>query len=229
MKEPVRLLTGGSADVQDLLRSAAADVPMRVQLDQLGARLAPTVAAPATGGLLPWLLAGSALLGGAGVVVLARDRQEPPTTTARVVDTQPAPRPSPPEVAPPIVATVSPDPVPAPAHVPTTKRAEPPAKPVTRPPVVPPTPPPPIPRELELLTPAQTALHANDFALALALADRHAGLYPTGTVAEEREAIAIEALHALGQRDRANARFTAFTTHYPHSGYRARLERTVRE
>jgi outer membrane protein assembly factor BamD (BamD/ComL family) len=89
--------------------------------------------------------------------------------------------------------------------------------------------PPPVPRELELLTPAQAALRANQLDRALELADRHAALYATGTFAEEREAIAIEALQRLGQRDRARSRLAAFTTRYPQSGYRTRLERAVLE
>jgi hypothetical protein len=233
MKDPVRLLTGGSSEAQDLLRSAAGDEPLRVQLDQLGARLAPAVAAPATGGLLAWVLAGSALLGGAGVIVLARDHQAPATT--RVVETPPAPQPAPPPVAPaPTIEPATP-PTQETPHAAEPRTVEAPTKitrtePARQTPAAPPqTPPPPIPRELELLTPAQAALHAGDFERALSLAERHAGLYSTGMFAEEREAIAIEALSRLGQRDRARARMTAFTTQYPHSGYRARLERTVRE
>jgi hypothetical protein len=235
MKDPVRLLTGGSSEAQDLLRSAAGDEPLRLQLDQLGARLAPVVAAPASGGLLAWVLAGSALVGGAGAIVLARDHHEQAPATARVVDTPAAPQPAPPpaapiEPAPPAAAPTQQEP-PHAAEPRTVEakitRTEPahqtPATPARQ------TPPPPIPRELELLTPAQAALHAGDFQRALALAERHAGLYASGMFAEEREAIAIEALSRLGQHDRARVRFTAFTTLYPHSGYRARLERTVRE
>jgi len=224
MKEPVRLLTGGSPDVQDVLRSAAADEPLRLQLDQLAARLAPTVAAPAAGAALAWVLAGTAVLGGAGALVLTRDHQEPPAATARVSETPTAPQPDAVVAAPPPTTTRK--------DSPPSVKAETPPK-VTRPAVVTeparPTPPPFIPGELELLTPANAALHANDFVRALALAERHASLHPTGTFAEEREAIAIEALHGLGQQERARARLTAFTARYPHSGYRARLERTVRE
>jgi hypothetical protein len=223
MKEPVRLLTGGSPDVQDVLRSAAGDEPLRFHLDQLAARLAPAVAAPAGGGLLAWALAGTAVLGGTAALVLTRDHPEPPAATARATQTPPAGRPDP------VVAAPAPT---TPEDAPASAKAEAPAK-IARPVVATepahPIPPPFVPSELELLTPANAALHANDLVRALALAERHASLHPQGMFAEEREAIAIEALYRLGQHDRARTRFTAFTTHYPHSSYRARLERTVRE
>ena len=224
MKDPVRLLINGAPEVQDLLRSTNADAPARAQLDHLAARLAPTVAAPASSGvLLPWLVAGVALLGAAGVILLARDRsseqrQPPPAViAAEPIETAPPAEPAPPaaEAAPPSVAVAPPAAEPKPA--PTKQRKQ---KPLTQP-----SPPP----ELELLTPAQAALHANAFTRALALAERHATLYANGTFTEEREAIAIEALHGLGQYERARTRLTAFTTQYPHSGYRARLERLVHE
>ncbi len=224
MKDPVRLLSGGSPDVQDVLRSAKGDAPMRAQLDHLASRLAPTVAAPASAALLPWLIAGAALVGAAGAFMLARPTSQQPAA----VRTE-APPPRQPEAAVPAVAVGSNDPVTEPARAATKKPQEPPRLAVAAEPARQAPPLPPVPRELELLTPAQAALHASDFARALALADRHARLYATGTFAEEREAIAIEALQRLGQRDRARTRLTAFTTQYPHSGYRARLERMVGE
>jgi hypothetical protein len=229
MKDPVRLLSNGSPEVQDLLRSANADAPAHGQLQHLAARLAPTVAAPASATLLPWLFAGAALLGAAGVIMFAHDREhvqpeQPAAIGQRDDETLPSPQP---EAAAPPAAIASPAaPEPAPARAPATKRKETPAV-ATKQPARQPQPA--APQELELLTPAQTALHANDFEHALALAERHASLYAAGTFAEEREAIAIEALQKLGRRDQARSRLTTFTAHYPHSGYRARLERTVRE
>ena len=223
MKDPVRLLTQGSSDVQALLRAAKADAPSPAQLGHLAAKLAPTIAAPVSGVLLPWLLAGVTVLGAAGVVVVARDRlhaqREQPAAVAA-----PAPSTSQPETPMPSVAIVSPD-----TTAPATHDSSEPMKHVAKTLEPARQPPPPVPRELELLTAAQAALRAHDFARALALADRHAGLYATGTFAEEREAIAIEAMCGLGQQDRARSRLTAFTARYAHSGYRARLERSVRE
>jgi hypothetical protein len=226
MTEPVRLLSSGSSDVQDLLRTAQADAPARAQLDHLAARLAPHVAAPAASVLLPWVVAGVALLGAAGVIVLARDRAPAVQPSAIHAETSP-----PPESTQPTVAIAAPEAsapaAPAPVVQPHAA-VETPAKP-TRAPIAERARPAPPPRELDLLTSAHAALHANDLARALALAERHASLYVIGTFAEEREAIAIEALHGLGQRDRARTRFTAFTMRYPHSSYRARLERMVGE
>jgi len=227
MKEPVRLLTSGSPGARELLRSARGDAPSPAQLGRLGAKLGPVVvAAPTASTLLPWLLAGAAVLGVVGIVVVAHDRPAPalvaPAASAPAPLPGPAPAPAhPPAVEPRVQApeVVAPPPVP--------KQSPPPVIDHKVAPAVEPTPA--LPREMDLLTPALEALRTNDPARALALAERHATLYARGAFAEEREAIAIEALQRLGQHDRARARLAGFAASYPRSSYRPRLDRLVRE
>jgi hypothetical protein len=87
-----------------------------------------------------------------------------------------------------------------------------------------------VPPELQLLTSAQSALRSNP-ALALELADEHAREYPGGRFAQEREAIAIEALFELGREHAARTRADAFIARYPRSvqasSFAKRLEPAV--
>jgi tetratricopeptide (TPR) repeat protein len=93
--------------------------------------------------------------------------------------------------------------------------------------VPPPAPPPPAISEVTLLEQARVALRGGNAARALELADQHAAVYPDGALAEEREALAIEALAKLGRHDEAAAKWTKFASSYPHSNYRARLQRLI--
>lgn len=81
--------------------------------------------------------------------------------------------------------------------------------------------------EISILQAAQTALH-DDPAAALALADKHARRFATGTLAQEREVIAIEALVALARRDEANERGARFVRDFPRSAHRLRIESLLR-
>jgi hypothetical protein len=223
MKDPVRLSLGGSPAAQDLLRSASSDAPSSVQLDHLAAKLAPIVLAKgaATSSIAAWIIVGIVVVGGAtGAFFLTRDREPPAVAIAPSTPITPAPVTPAPTPAAPVV--VGEPPATAPSVAPEPPRPS--KKRVVAPPVVEETLP---PREIDLLDPAHQALRANDAARALALADRHAELYARGAMSEEREAIAIEALHRLG-RD-ARIRFEEFVVRFPRSGYRARLERLVTE
>jgi hypothetical protein len=71
--------------------------------------------------------------------------------------------------------------------------------------------------ERAILDVARTALGRNDGAHALEAVDRHARLYPRGQMAEEREAIAVQALVKLGRIDDAAARGARFRARYPNS------------
>ncbi len=62
---------------------------------------------------------------------------------------------------------------------------------------------------------------------ALALADEHRVRFGAGRFAEEREAIAIEALVRAARSSTARARLHEFVTAFPRSSYRSRLERLV--
>lgn len=71
--------------------------------------------------------------------------------------------------------------------------------------------------ERALLDVARSALARGEAGEALAAADRHAREYPDGVLAEEREAIAIKALVALGRRDEARARLRELERKHPNS------------
>ncbi|MBA3464167.1 MAG: hypothetical protein H0T46_29700 [Deltaproteobacteria bacterium] len=223
MNDPVRLSIGGSSDVQDLLRAARDDGPSAVQLNHLAARLAPVVMAPpAASSVLPWIVAGVTVMAVAiGGVWWMRDDGSKPVpvvaTTAPVVVPSEAPAPAP--VAP-VKTAIDPEPPgPEPVRAQRKKRV------VAEPTAVEEAP---KPKEMDLLGPAHVALREGDATRALELATRHEQLYARGMMTEEREAIAIEALHRLG-RDDARTRLTSFVERFPRSGYRARLERLVPE
>jgi len=83
----------------------------------------------------------------------------------------------------------------------------------------------PAPTELQLVDAARRQLAASRWSLAYAAALEHAKLYPDGILAEEREAIAVEALVRLGRADDARDRLSSFLRRYPRSSYRKHLER----
>jgi hypothetical protein len=77
-------------------------------------------------------------------------------------------------------------------------------------------------RELELLARARRVV-ASDPARALQLTAEHARRFADGTLAQEREVLAIGALSRLGHRDLAAARARRFIERYPDSAHRVRL------
>jgi hypothetical protein len=80
--------------------------------------------------------------------------------------------------------------------------------------------------ELSMLREAQAAL-ASDPARALALANRHAELFPRGVLGQEREVLAIDALTRLGRAPDARARAARFQAAHPGSAYLPRVERLI--
>ena len=77
--------------------------------------------------------------------------------------------------------------------------------------------------EVSLLGRAQQAL-ASDPNAALALTDEHARHYPAGVLRQEREFIAIQALHRLGRRSEAAARADEFLSRFPDSAHHRRID-----
>ena len=71
--------------------------------------------------------------------------------------------------------------------------------------------------ETRLLDRAQSALRRGAAGTALSLCERHARRFPRGTLREERERIAIEALLDLGRPSQARARARAFESQFPDS------------
>lgn len=79
------------------------------------------------------------------------------------------------------------------------------------------------PDEFALLRAARQAI-ADRPAKALDLTEQHARRFPTGMLAQEREAIAVEALAKLGRAPQAKARAKAFLSAHPDSPYKTRID-----
>lgn len=81
--------------------------------------------------------------------------------------------------------------------------------------------------ETRLVDTARAALAHGDFAAALAAATTHERRFPAGRLAEEREAILIQALAGARRGDDARARADAFRARYPSSFFLPLVERAV--
>ncbi|MDB4945688.1 MAG: hypothetical protein JWP97_5222, partial [Labilithrix sp.] len=77
--------------------------------------------------------------------------------------------------------------------------------------------------EIALLARAHEALSTSP-ATSLALCSEHGKRFAAPHFAQEREAVAIEALVYLGRTDEATRRLDAFRAQYPTSSHRAHLE-----
>jgi hypothetical protein len=71
--------------------------------------------------------------------------------------------------------------------------------------------------EGRLIDTARAALAHGDFEASLAAVGRHAKAFPGGRLAEEREAIAVQALAGAGRTAEARARAQTFRKNYPQS------------
>jgi hypothetical protein len=71
--------------------------------------------------------------------------------------------------------------------------------------------------ELELLRAAHSAYKAHNFANALVLVGEHARRFPSGLLAEQREALRVRSLAGAGRTDDARRAAAAFATHFPRS------------
>lgn len=80
--------------------------------------------------------------------------------------------------------------------------------------------------ETKALQQAQDALKT-DPDYALAQCDDDAKLFPNGTLAQEREVVAVDALTRLGRMPEAKARAKKFLTDYPNSAQRLRVQQLV--
>jgi hypothetical protein len=81
----------------------------------------------------------------------------------------------------------------------------------------------PTQEEIALIGDAHEALRSNP-AAALALCKQHETKFASGHFAQEREAVAIEALVYLNRKDEAQKRFADFDNKYPSSSHRVHLE-----
>ncbi|MFO0761930.1 MAG: hypothetical protein U0359_36155, partial [Byssovorax sp.] len=78
--------------------------------------------------------------------------------------------------------------------------------------------------ESRRLSEARDALRRGDAAGALALLDEMRRKFPQGTLAQERETLAVEALTRSGRTDEAKARAASFKDAYPESPHGVRVD-----
>jgi len=217
--------------MRELLRAAnaadAASGPSPAQIASMHGRVLSGLAPKAAFLTARTILVGLLVVGtGAGIVGYMASRSDRPALRvehAPIAHFEPPPPPAP--APPPVVIAQAPvEPVPPPKHVA-------PPKPTVHSPapveIAPAPPAAPQISEVTLLEQARVALRGGDTARALALAEQHATSYPDGVLVEEREALTIEALIKLGRRDEAVATWSKFANSYPHSNYRARLQRLI--
>lgn len=219
-------------ELSELLRAGRAPLGTADEVAQLAKGLGPllgsgaaglgtsSLAAPAASaglGLLRW--AGWAAAGISGVAALWYFSADsgPRADSPSAVQSQPAPAPvdpAPPVVAPTVVAP------------PVVERPQP-SEPASKPPAShkPTSPTPRAPagsNEVDLLRRAQAVL-ATQPARALALTSEHQRRFRGGALAEEREALAIEALRRLGRTQEAQRRAAQFQRRYPQSVHASRV------
>jgi hypothetical protein len=78
--------------------------------------------------------------------------------------------------------------------------------------------------ELRVLQPAQRAVSGRDFASALASLAEHQHQFPSGRLAEEREALRVKALLGLGRVAEAQRVGAAFRARFPRSALLGRID-----
>jgi hypothetical protein len=77
--------------------------------------------------------------------------------------------------------------------------------------------------ELEVLQPARAAVALRDFASALPILAEHERRFPKGRLAEEREALRVEALSDMGRMEEAGRAAAAFRERFPGSVLLSRM------
>jgi hypothetical protein len=71
--------------------------------------------------------------------------------------------------------------------------------------------------EIHLLTRAQVAYASREFTDTLALVAEHGRRFPSGRLAEEREALRVRALAGAGRTEESRRAAAAFTSQFPRS------------
>lgn len=222
-REPIRLVdledapSSKAAYMRDIIR-AQQSVPFpEGKMDELADRLGPLLrSSPPAAGSTRWLglamamIATAALVGGtlAKTVNVAPVAHEPAGASAQMptaVERQPTPPsdPEPPTLSVEALPSANLEKAPAPAAA--------------------------VPRcdDVMLVDAADTELRAGKPEAALAIAREHERRCPTGTLVQERERIAIEALVQLGRIDQARARARAFEERFPSSPHVARIRQAL--
>lgn len=217
-------------DLDSLFGAARRDLPP-VDVDRVATNALASPPAPPSlwRGLAPKLALATVVivsLGGIAWWQLGATPTPPdiaPVVVVPVVAIAPLPTPTPPAL-PAAVEPLAPLPeaAPAPRHVARTHASE----------TI--EAPPPSASELELqegavLLRARRALSRHEPEVALLACEEHAQMFAHGRLAPEREAIAIDALNALGRVDLARARAERFIARWPESAYADRARRALSE
>ncbi len=216
LRDVVRDLRQATLSEQSLARiEAKLGAALDVRLPAPGARRAAPVGGPAaaTGRRWLWLVAAALVVAvAAALAAERRARRTPPVQSPAGLPAlgAPASLPPPPPVEPTSPPTATADGELDASAVPS--RAS--------------SPPVSAPSEGELLGRAERSL-ASSPATALALADEHARRFPRGSLVQEREVIAVEALARLGREAEARARGRALLRAYPASIYRTKVEQVL--
>lgn len=79
-------------------------------------------------------------------------------------------------------------------------------------------------KELQVLQPARQAVTRGDFTTALSAVEEHQKQFPSGKLAEEREALRIKALVGLGRSGEAQRAGAMFRARFPHSALLKRID-----
>jgi len=77
--------------------------------------------------------------------------------------------------------------------------------------------------ELNVLQPARSAVALRDFSSALPILAEHERRFPTGRLAEEREALRVQALSGMGRMEEASRAAAAFRERFPGSVLLSRM------
>lgn len=220
--DPPRLMDDPAASeaLRSALAAGRAELPSEAEIASLAARLGPLMGPGGGGGAIdPSSAAGPGLaLKAAGVVIALAAAGG----AVFLVASDPPPAPPSRERSPPAVEAglervdaAIPDGVDVPVEAPEAIDARP-TEPRPRVEVDPEA-------ELALIGAAQEALRTSP-ARALALTAEHRRRFGAGTLAQERELVAIEALVSLGRADEARRRALAFHRRWPSSAHRRRID-----
>jgi hypothetical protein len=81
--------------------------------------------------------------------------------------------------------------------------------------------------ELKVLQPARAAVARDDFSSALAAIAEHERRFPDGQLAEEREALRVQALSGLQRTEEASRAAAAFRERFPGSVLLSRMRKSL--
>lgn len=210
---------GGAATTAGTGGASAAGAGITAKTVAGAATAAKGVAATGAGKALLLATVSTLAVGGAaGSIALSKRNQAPVILQVSGAQTTPAPTPT----------LVEPTPSLAPAE-PMVSVPAPPVKVKPAPPLPPPPEPVKTVPEAALLQQALDAIHSGQAGDALAAAAAHATRFPDSPLAQEREAVAIEALVKLKRNDEARDRAASFHAKWPTSLHLSKIDALIGE